>query len=271
MKNIFKSKDLRHKSLLNKIKRIRSWEDFKKKLTRRLNFTMRSISFAIHEWIVSLFYGKNIQQVFTFQTSPEDVQQIESLLDYSKQLKQSDDVTNGKRGNQQVNQELHDVLNVNQTWFEIKRNVVYDNLIKKNKHIFRSYLKSPFIVVNLNAWKTKPNMGIAQDDEGNVRGPNRLHRDGMPPGHYKCMVYLRPLNDSYGKVQIGEEIFESERPGFSLLFNTETWHQSIPGNSGDRYVLELTLMRTLVDVDLFKYYPGTPNTIHLKQAYQAYF
>jgi hypothetical protein len=262
-------KEMEKRSFLTKIRNI-SFGHFRLTFVWMLLFIRRGASFAIHEWLVSLFYGKNIPTVFTFQTSPADIQQIQEVLDCSKQLKQSNHITRGKRGNQQVSQEMHNLLSVNQTWFEIKKNVFYDKLIEKNKHVFRSYLKSPFTVVNLNAWKTKPNMEVAHDSYGTARGPNRLHKDGMPAGHFKCMIYLKPLNDSYGKVQIGKEIYESEKPGFSLVFNTEQWHQSIPGSSKDRYVLELTLMRTLVDVDILKYYPGTPNTIHLLQAYQAY-
>jgi hypothetical protein len=267
--------ELQKVSLLKKIKKIQSLGDLREKIYRKIDSIKRHTSFAVNERIVSFFYGKHIETFFVFQTSPEDAEQINNLLSSSKELRieslnQSDPQAKGKRGTRQVSIELYDRMNANQTWFEIKRNVIYDDFLHKIKPIIRNYLKSPFAVVNLNAWKTKPKMGIANDPNGNLRGPNRLHKDGMPAGHFKCLIYLRPLDDSHGKVQVEEEILESEKPGFSLLFNTEAYHQSIPGNAEDRYVLELTLMRTVVEVDMLKYYPGVPDSIHLLQAYQVY-
>ena len=41
----------------------------------------------------------------------------------------------------QSEKELHDLMNKQQTWFEIKRNPVFDNFFTKIKPIIRSYLK----------------------------------------------------------------------------------------------------------------------------------
>ena len=65
-------------------------------------------------------------------------------------------------------------------------------------------------------------------------------------------------------------IFENEKAGSAVFFNPNTLHQSIPGSSEYRYVFEITVMRTVVEVDMLKHYPGTPDSIHLLQAYQAY-
>ena len=161
-------------------------------------------------------------------------------------------------------------MNTSQTWFEIKKNNIYDNLICKVESSIQEYIQSPFAVVNLNAWKTKANMKVIYDEHGNSRGPNRFHQDGYPPGHYKCMIYLNPLDDDHGKIQVEDKIFESNKGGFCLCFNNNLYHQSIPGKSSERYVIEITLMRTIAKVDILKNYPGTPDSIHLKQAYQAY-
>tara|TARA_B100000315_G_C14459199_1_gene532950 strand:- start:42 stop:899 length:858 start_codon:yes stop_codon:yes gene_type:complete len=261
---------LRKVSVLDKIKNVGSWEDFKKKFSRRFDYIRRNTSFTIHEWIVSLFYGKDIRSPFAFQTSPEDVEKIINMLESSRQIKISRVPEKRKRCTPQMNETLYARMGVDQTWFEIKRNVLYDNFIKKIAPVFRNYLKSPFAVVSLTAWKTKPNMGTSLDSDGNRRGPNELHLDGYPPGHFKCIVYLKPLNDAHGRVQYEGEIVESEKPGCSLMFTAEKWHKNMPGNSEDRYCFEMTVMRTVVEVDMLKYYPGAPDSIHLKQAYHAY-
>jgi hypothetical protein len=262
--------ELQKVPISKKLTNIQSFADLRGKISRKIERIKKNTTFTINEWLVSLLYGNSIDPFFVFQTSPEDVERIRKVLDSSKQLKQSNSQAKRKRGNQQTDQDLYAKMNMSQTWFEIKRNDIYDDFFMKIKPIIGKYLKSPFVIVNLNAWKTKPNMEVAQDSGGNTRGPNRLHKDGMPAGHFKCMIYIKPLNDAYGKVQIGERIFESEKPGFSLIFNTEGFHQSIPGDSEDRYVFEITIMRTIVEVDLLKYYPGTPDSIHLLQAYHAY-
>ena len=85
------------------------------------------------------------------------------------------------------------------------------------------------------------------------------------------MIYLKPLNEAYGQVQIEENTFKSKEPGFAVVFNTETLHHAIPGKSEARYAIEITLLRTLVKVDLLKHYPSTPDSKFFNQAYYAYF
>jgi len=263
-------------SFLDKIKNIESFGDLIKKIKNKIRFFKTNTSFIINNWLVSLFYGKDIETYFFYQTSSEDVEQIKKVLDSSKQLKMLDMPTKGKAttysyaSDDDSEKELFELMNKEQTWFEIKRNPVFDNFLTKIKPIIRSYLKSPFAIVNLNAWKTKPNMKVLRDEEGNVRGPNRLHQDGMPAGHYKCLVYLKPLDSLSGAVQIEDKVFENKKPGSALFFNPNTFHQSIPGNSEHRYVFEITFMRTVFEVDMLKNYPGTPDSIHLLKAYQAY-
>ena len=257
-------------SIFQKLRNVTSFGDFKKKFYRKVDYLRRDLSFVVHEWVVSLFYGKDINPPFVFKANPEDVEQIRNMLDSSKQLKFLSAPEKRKRGAAQMDKELSDRMCVNQTWFEVKRNVVYDNFLKEMEPIFRNFLKSPFAVVSLTAWKTKPDMDVLHDSDGNRRGPNILHRDGYPPGHFKCMVYLRPLNDAYGRVQVEGEIIESERPGCSVIFDQERLHQSLPGKSGSRYCFEITVMRTLVEVDMLKYYQGSPSSQHLLQAYHAY-
>ena len=131
------------------------------------------------------------------------------------------------RNNWENNPKKFDEANISQTWFEIKRNIIFDVLIKKIEPKLREYLKSPFSVVNINAWKTKSEMKVMYDSDGNPRGPNRIHNDGYPPGHYKCIIYLKPLNEEFGKLQIEDKIIESEKPGCAIVFNQNLYHQAL--------------------------------------------
>ena len=265
---------LKKPSFLQKLRNIKSLADFKEKFNRKIYNIRRNASFVVHEWIVSLFYAEDIEPPFIFHTSPEDVDQIINILDSLKQLKFLDLTEKSRRSIPDLqlknNKELYDALNINQTWFEIKKNITYDNFLKKMEPFLRNFLKSPFVIVSLTAWKTKPNVEVLYDSDGNLRGVNNLHTDGYPPGHFKCMVYLKPLNEACGMVQIEEKIIQSERPGCTVIFDQNKPHRCIPGKTEDRYCLEITVMRTLVEIDTLKYYPSAPASVHLLQPYQAY-
>ena len=99
----------------------------------------------VHEWVVSLFYGKDINSPFVFKANPEDVEQIRNMLDSSKQLEFLSAPEKRKRGAVQVDKELSGRMFADQTWFEVKRNVVYDDILKGMEPIFRNFLKSPFV------------------------------------------------------------------------------------------------------------------------------
>ena len=67
---------LQKTSFLQKVRNIKSFGDFKKKFYRKIDYIRRDASFVIHEWIVSLFYGKDIEPPFVFQANPQDVEKI---------------------------------------------------------------------------------------------------------------------------------------------------------------------------------------------------
>ena len=247
--------------IVKKIRNIKSFRDLLTKIGNKINYIRRNGTFAINNWIVSLIYGK-VAPCEVFHTSLEDVEEIKKVLDSSKEVKLSNNPSKGKVGNQ-LDQKLYDTMNNEQTWFEVKKSPFFDNYFKKIKPFIKSYLKSPFLIVHLNAWKTKPNMKQYFDSDGYQRGPNRMHNDGYPPGHYKCMVYLQPLDSLSGKFQFEEKIFESEKAGLSVLFNNNLKHQSITGSSKYRYCLEITLMRTVIEVDMLKCYEGSADDLSL--------
>ena len=84
-------------SFLSKTKNIKSFTDFKQKVRRvvrgRVEICRRNTSFLIHDWLVSLIHGKHRSNVFDFNISQEDVDQLLKVLDSSKQQKISEEVT----------------------------------------------------------------------------------------------------------------------------------------------------------------------------------
>ena len=266
---------------LSKIKNIKSFADFKEKVRVKVAVCRREASFVIHDWLVSLIHGKHRNNVFDFNISHNeeefsgshlDVDQLLKVLNSSKQQKISaNHQVKGKRGNPEPDQNLYEGMDRTTTYFEIKKTDYYDSLLKKLYPVFKDYLKCPFAIVNLNARMTKPNAQSVHSSDGTPRGPDRLHRDGYPPGHFKCMIYPKPLTKAYGQIKIDGQIFESKKPGLAVLFNPDLPHHSISGTSEMRYAIEITLMRTLVEVDILKHYPSTPDSKYFYQPYQAYF
>lgn len=256
------------RSLFTKIRDVKSFDDLLKKIGNKINHYRQHGTFIIHNLIVRSIYGET--EVYDyFQVSDEDVLKIRKELDSSKELKLSNNPSKGKVGNN-LDEELYAFMNQEQTWFEIKKNSFFDDFLNKIKPSIKKFLKSPFIVVHLNAWKTRPNMRKYFDADGNQRGPNRMHRDGYPPGHFKCLIYLQPLDKYFGTLQVTDKVFESKRAGFTAMFNPNYEHQSITGSSNYRYVLELTLMRTITEVDMLKYYEGTVDDKWFSHALRAY-
>ena len=74
---------------------------------------------------------------------------------------------------------------------------------------FKEYLMSNFSIVNLRAWKNLPNAYTVKSESGQERGTHRVHRDGFPPGHIKCMIYLQPLDEDHGFFELDEKKIDS--------------------------------------------------------------
>ena len=97
-------------SFLSKIKNIKSFADFKQKVSHKVGVCRRNASFVIHDWLVSLIHGEHRNNVFDFNVSHIeaefigshlDVDQLLKVLDSSKQQKVSPNhQVKGKRGNE---------------------------------------------------------------------------------------------------------------------------------------------------------------------------
>ena len=147
-----------------------------------------------------------------------------------------------------------------------------ENFIKSLFPKFQNYLNSNFSIVNFRLWSNLPNTKATMGRKGKERGTLRVHTDGFPKGHIKCMVYLQPLNEDYGKFEIENKILQHEKPGLGIIFNNNlSLHKAIPGTKYPRDVVELTLMRTLIKVDELKYcFPSKPDSLYLNGPHSAY-
>ena len=127
--------------------------------------------------------------------------------------------------------------------------------------------------MNIRVWNNLPNGQTVVGRNNKLRGSYREHKDGFPPGHVKVMIYLNPLDDEHGYFVTEHEMIKNKEPGLVINFkNSDILHKAVPGTKNNRYVLELTLQRTLFKVDQLKYcYPSTPDTMYLIGPLQAYF
>ena len=79
-------------------------------------------------------------------------------------------------------------------------------------------------------------------------GSNQLHNDGFVPGHLKIMVYLQPLDDEHGFLQIENKEVKNKPRGTAILFqNSDVLHSGVPGTKFERVSFELTLMKTFIN------------------------
>ena len=120
------------------------------------------------------------------------------------------------------------------------KNHAIDKLHSYLRNKFKNVLKSPITFVNSKAWRTPPDTKLIAS--------NAMHLDGFEPGHLKFMIYMNGLSDAEGGIIIDNELITNKEPGFILLFkNSDVMHAAIPGKSGKRLVLEITIMRSFVD------------------------
>jgi hypothetical protein len=113
-------------------------------------------------------------------------------------------------------------------------------------------LGSPWRVLNLRSWTTPPSTGNVE--------MYAWHTDNFVPEIFKILVYLVPLSEETGSVQVrlgGQEITHvSDAPGAWLLFNNTTIiHRGLPGTKANRTVIEITISRA-ADYDLTPRFPG---------------
>jgi hypothetical protein len=129
-----------------------------------------------------------------------------------------------------------------------------------------SKLNKPYIFVGLKMWKTTTNAINF--------GMNEFHKDGFLPFHSKIMIYLQPLNENYGSLQINQTILKFKNPKAIWFKNSDVLHKGISGKKYDRRVIEITIMHTidkLPDYNIYKnILPHNYDERHLKSPSIAY-
>ena len=247
------------------------------RIKRKFFYIKNNYSFYINNFITNIFYGNLFLRYHKFETSKEDVEELKKIITNSKELnfldKDEKNFQFFKRKrfqNNQLDYEAYKDMSRYTTWFKLSESDFIKSYLKKIVPIIKKNIKSPCSIVNLRAWRSKPN-SKATFHKGRERGAFRMHKDKMPPGHLKCMIYLNPLDDKHGKFQIEDQVFESDKPGISILFrNSDFDHQAISGNEYYRLVIEITIMRTFININELKYYSSSPNSLYLKNAFLAY-
>ena len=247
------------------------------RLKRKFLFIKKNYSFYLNNILSNLFHGKIKINYYKFQIPLNDIKKLKKIIKNSGQLnflnKNNRKFNHYKRKIFQNNKSdyvAYKHMSLYTTWHDVKTSTFLKNFLTKLSNNIKKEINSPFSIVNFRAWKSKPN-SKATLHQGRKRGAFRMHKDGMPPGHLKCMIYLNPLNNEHGKFQIRNKIFENKTSGLAILFkNSDVKHQAITGKKYFRFVIEVTIMRTFKEVDELKYYPSSPNSLYLNNAFYAY-
>ncbi len=251
--------------------------NFYQRAKRKLLYIKNNYSFHINNYVTNLIYGNVPIKYYKFNTSEEDTEELKKIILNSKELDFLEDEEINFRfykrkrfQNNSQDYEAYKDMSKYTTWFKLGESEYVEKYLRKVLPIIKEKLNSPCAIVNLRAWKSMANAKTTFH-KGRARGAFRMHKDKMPPGHLKCMIYLNPLNNEYGKFQIEEDVIESEKPGMTILFkNSDLDHQAISGNKYFRILIEITIMRTFKNVDELKYYSSSPNSLYLNNAFYAY-
>ena len=157
-----------------------------------------------------------------------------------------------------IQQEQSSVL---KTWSLQADTQMYKEITAEIRKICSPYIKSPFAIVNCRSWLSKP---------GNNRpGNHKKHADGFLEGHLKVMIYPYGLSPEVGEFAIEDQVITDKPPGTCLIFkNSDHQHYAIAGLSKQRLALEITIMRSLIDVP--QYHRSSYHGRYLKSPHLIY-
>ena len=245
----------------------RIWRIVSTRLRKCMSFT--NWSFAIHNCLVLLVYGKIKNAYTTMHIDIDFSQELKQHLDSLDEVKMSNNPSRHKMGNSHSTLKpfagLYEMMNTYIRYLDVRKHGVLDQLLTDITPACEEFCGSPFIFVNVAAWKMQPDTPVLE------RGSCRMHCDGYAPGHLKCLVYVTALNKDTGLFQIKNEIISSENPGLAVIFqNSDISHMAISGKKYERYTLDITMMRVLKQSDQLRYYSGTCDDRHLALPHYAY-
>lgn len=258
-------------------------EPIAQRFKRNIDKFNRLYSYALHEKIVSLIYGK-VDDTKILYLDKDICKKLKSIIKSLKKIKFSNYANQLKFNNYKILKKkswnyngkdlfVYEQFDNYQEWFDMEDNKYINEFTRSLFPSIREYLKSYFSIVNIRIWNNLPNGKPAVGRKNHLRGPYRNHTDSFPPGHVKIMVYLNPLDEDHGYFIYNDIELKSKKPGLVLAFkNSDVLHRAVPGTLKDRIVIEFTIFRTLKKVDELKYfYPSTPDTQYLLNPFQAYF
>ena len=240
-------------------------EPITQRISRNIDKFNRKYTYAFHEYIVRLIYGK-VDDIKIFYIDRDTCQKLKSTITSLKKISFSNYSSYKKFYNYKIllkkswvyNKKdvlVYEQFNKIQEWFDIENNNYIREFTKSLFPSIKEYLKSNFSITNIKIWNNLPNGEIVLDKNNKPRGTYRDHTDGFPSGHAKIMIYLNPLDDDHGYFFYNNKILRSKKPGLVLAFkNSDVRHRAIPGKLKDRIVIELTLFRTLKKVNKLKYF-----------------
>lgn len=118
---------------------------------------------------------------------------------------------------------------------------ILSDVISEYNEPISQYVKSPFVIVNVEAFETLPT--------GNAYGPSEWHSDGYMAGHLKLMIYLNEMDEKSGSFQLEGSRIVRAPAGTVLIFkNSDVQHRGIrPSATTPRPVIQCTLFRTLIE------------------------
>jgi hypothetical protein len=221
-------------------------------------------AFLKHDESIVAIYG-NALPLHKFVVADEILALLINEFDKSKRIESCCSTSGADYVASKFKTEIYEKLNLNHSYLDCStwHNSI-ENLISIHMSDILRATRSPFLVVNVRAWETKPDAGDF--------GPSAWHRDGMSRGHLKLMIYLNGLGNELASLEI--EDFEPiyGPPGLAVVFqNSNLTHRARPTNGSSlRPVIEVTLMRTLLDPARKKPFIGHDNDRHLRHPYLAY-
>jgi len=231
-------------------------------LKRRL-FNISWILFAVHEFWISILYGKT-GDYFVFNISDSLRDRLISFFleqEFANYKDWGSDEENLLMFNS-LSYETRSRVDKNvKIWNFNSKNLLFTKLQEELSVKIKSFVKSPFCFVNVRAWKTLPNSELF--------GPNTLHTDGFYPGHLKVMLYLTPLSKESGALQVGQELIIDKPAGTAVIFkNSDVIHSGIPGKSEERISIEITIFRSFIYQ--FQFHNGHYDGRHYKSVFTPY-
>ena len=243
-------------------------------LKKPLQFSWHLTNFDKHEIYLEKKFGKeNLDNFFKIEIPDELMSDLdlyfrgcENICPQCIQVKSKSKISNNSEYDKV--QKIFSFTNFKKIYGDIKskkNKVLYDLCVYLKKNLNQK-LNRPFIFVGLSMWETQPN--------AEEFGMNELHSDDFEPCHSKVLVYLHPLNEEYGSIQIEDKKFEFDRPSALWFKNTGVLHKAIPGKKFKRRAIGVTLMYTTEELSHDKIYrnilPHNYDDRHLNKPLLAY-